>query len=73
MGTDDCIREITQVTDICDKQLISWAYWQFKKFEDLTTSAGDRSEGFYNMDGTLRTNKIKILTRSYVQYAQGAI
>lgn len=51
--SDDCAREITQVTDICDEKLISWAYWQFKRNHDLTTTAGERSEGFYNLDGTL--------------------
>lgn len=41
------------MTDACDTYLTSWAYWQFKTFKDLTTSAFDKSEGFYNKDGTL--------------------
>jgi hypothetical protein len=51
--------------------LTSWAYWQFKNYKDLTTSAGDRSEGFYNNDGSLQVQKIKALTRTYVKAAQG--
>lgn len=51
-GTN-CVQEINSVTDTCDDHLAGWAYWQFKNFADLTTSAGTASEGFYNNDGTL--------------------
>jgi hypothetical protein len=27
MNTDECVREITQVTDIAERDLFSWAYW----------------------------------------------
>lgn len=73
MDTDDCVREITQVADACDTHLASWAYWEFKTYKDLTTSAGNRSEGFYNFDGSLQTGKVKSLSRTYVQNAQGEI
>lgn len=69
MDSDDCAREITQVADVSDMNLNSWAYWQFKTYKDLTTSAGDRSEGFYNMDGSLETEKVKALVRPYVKSA----
>ncbi len=26
-------------------------FFKYKKIKDLTTSAGNKSEGFYNMDG----------------------
>jgi hypothetical protein len=39
----------------------------------LTTSAGDRSEGFYNKDGTLQVGKAKALARTYIKAAQGEI
>jgi endoglycosylceramidase len=61
-----CTTEIKQVTDESDRYLVGWAYWQFKFFEDLTTSAGTGSEGFYNSDGTLQDWKVKALTRSYL-------
>jgi hypothetical protein len=41
------------VTDIADEKLAGWAYWEFKTYKDLTTSAGVGAEGFYNPDGTL--------------------
>ena len=58
-----------------DEYLVGWAYWQFKYYEDLTTSAstGNGSEGFYNNDGTLQDWKVKALARSYLQFTQGVL
>lgn len=53
MNTAECAREIKSVTDVMDKYLLGWAYWEFKRFGDLTTTAGVGSEGFYNSDNTL--------------------
>lgn len=39
----------------------------------MTTSAGGRSEGFYDFDNKLQTAKVKSLSRTYIQYAQGLI
>jgi len=66
-----CQQEINQLADVADEQLIGWAYWQFKTYADLTTSAGTNSEGVYNVDGTLQDFKIKALARSFVQRTQG--
>jgi endoglycosylceramidase len=52
-GSESCIQEITSVTEVCDEHLVGWAYWQFKNFNDITTTAGNGSEGFYNVDGSL--------------------
>lgn len=73
MNTDNCVREITQVTDIAERDLFGWAYWQFKTFKDLTTTAGEGSEGFYDPDGTFHTDKVRIISRPYVKLAQGDI
>jgi len=48
-----CAEEIRLVAETTDKYLAGWAYWEFKPYQDLTTSAGTGSEGFYNKDGTL--------------------
>lgn len=48
-----CTQEIGMLADEADANLVGWAYWQFKIYEDLTTSAGTHSEGVYNADGTL--------------------
>mmetsp|Transcript_21652 Transcript_21652/g.20770 ORF Transcript_21652/g.20770 Transcript_21652/m.20770 type:complete len:246 (-) Transcript_21652:42-779(-) len=73
METAECVQEITLVTDALDNHLASWAYWQFKEFADLTTSAGYGSEGFYNKDGSLQDIKVKALARTYFLAAQGTI
>ena len=68
-----CTQEINQVGDVADEHLVGWAYWQFKYYEDLTTSAGTGSEGFYNQDGSLQEWKAKALARSYLQFTQGEL
>ena len=71
-----CKMEIDQVGKVTDEYLVGWAYWQFKYYEDLTTSASSGSiggEGFYNGDGSLQEYKVKALARSYMQYTQGVL
>ncbi len=38
---------------------------------DITTSAGDTSEGFYENDGTLQVQKAKTMARTYLKATQG--
>ena len=71
LDSESCVQEINAVCDNADQYLAGWAYWQFKTYKDLTTSAGDKSEGFYNKDGQLQTGKVKALTRTYLQATQG--
>jgi hypothetical protein len=73
MGGHTCQVEIDYLGDAADAYLTSWAYWQFKKLGDLTTTAGTGSEGFYNDDGTLQVDKVTALSRPYVQYTQGTL
>lgn len=74
MNTEDCAVEITTVADIVDEKMqAGWAYWQFKKYAELTSISGDRSEGFYEDDGTLHELKVRALSRTYVKHAQGTI
>ena len=68
-----CSQEINQVGDVADENLVGWAYWQFKTYADLTTSAGTGSEGFWNQDGTLQAYKVKALARSYMPFTQGIL
>ena len=68
-----CTQEINQVADVADDNLVGCAYWQFKTYADLTTSAGTGSEGFWNQDGTLQAYKVKALARSYMPYTQGIL
>ena len=52
------------MTEVSDAHLAGWAYWEFKNFEDLTTSAGTGSEGFYNNDGSLQAWKVKAMAKN---------
>ena len=63
--SDSCVAEVQSLVEVCDEHLSSWAYWQFKKYGDLTTTAMDTSEGFYTSEGFLQARKIKALTRTY--------
>lgn len=73
MGSPECITEIRQITDLADDHLVSWAYWQYKTFQDPTTTAGTGSEGLYNPDGSIQGDKAQMLARTYIQSAQGTI
>jgi endoglycosylceramidase len=73
MGGDTCIVEITGLLDAADSHLTGWAYWQYKKLGDLTTTAGTGSEGFYNDDGSLQGDKVAALARPYLPNTQGTL
>lgn len=68
---DNCTQEINQVTNAADYYSVGWAYWEFKTYKDLTTSAGTGEEGFYNHDGSLQAWKAKALARTYLMATQG--
>ena len=68
-----CTQEINQVGDKADEHLVGWAYWQYKIYEDLTTSASTGAEGFWEQDGTLQEYKVKALARSYMPLTQGVL
>lgn len=56
------------VLDIADKRIQSWSYWQYKFYDDYTTAARpSECEGFFDGNGNLIVDKIKVLTRAYVQ------
>jgi len=75
LDSDVCAREITQVGEAADAVLAGWAYWQFKIFKDITTTAKTSSEGYYNQDAnsTLQHRKVKALARTYIQKTQGTL
>jgi endoglycosylceramidase len=51
---------------------LGWCYWQFKKYQDLTTAATPAvTESFYTEDGELEMNKVRALSRSYAQAIAG--
>jgi hypothetical protein len=53
---------------------LGWAYWQFKKYQDLTTAASPATtESFYTEDGELEMNKVRALSRSYAHAIAGIL
>ena len=51
-----------------------WSYWQFKKYQDLTTTTRPATaESFYTEDGQLQITNVRALSRSYVQAIAGRI
>jgi len=71
-GSDACLREIRRTADAADQHLQSWAYWQYKYYQDVTTQATNL-ESLWNPDGSLQLPKIKELSRTYAQAVQGTI
>jgi len=69
-GSHQCILELERVTAAADSAAVSWAYWQFKYFHDITTVSGP-VEGFYDLEGNLQTHKVSTLSRTYAPSIAG--
>lgn len=54
-----------------DDRLQGWAYWQLKKFQDITTANAD--ESLYDEQGDLEVAKLKVLSRTYAQATAGKL
>jgi len=65
-----CLAEIDRVTKVADSHGHSWAYWQFKYFDDITTVSGPL-ESFYDTAGQLQQAKVKALSRTYAPAIAG--
>jgi endoglycosylceramidase len=62
------IQELNWVLDQSDKRSLSWMYWQFKYYSDITTaSRPGTQESFYDNNGNLQKEKVKALSRTYPQ------
>ncbi|CAD8199908.1 unnamed protein product [Paramecium pentaurelia] len=55
-----------------DKYLQSWAYWQYKGYNDFTTASNMYDEGIFNQDGSLQNYKMEALVRPYAQQICGS-
>jgi len=64
--------ELRWMTEQADKELRSWAYWQFKFYDDVTTQSSPPTiESFYGVDGSLQFDKVKTLSRTYAHAVCG--
>ncbi|KAL4462098.1 hypothetical protein ABPG74_000943 [Tetrahymena malaccensis] len=57
--------ELDFVLNKADKHLRSWAHWQYKGYGDITTQSNSDSEGFFDSNGNLQSNKVKHLSRPF--------
>ncbi|KNC51965.1 endoglycoceramidase [Thecamonas trahens ATCC 50062] len=62
---------LNHLLDLCDANLQSFNYWQYKPYHDLTTASQPFDESFYYPNGTLQANKIKVLSRTYAYATAG--
>jgi len=67
------IKTIDYMLDQADKFKVSWAWWQFKSFHDITTSGIGTSESFYDENGKLQQEKVAALSRTYAQAVAGKL
>ena len=70
--SEACMEEILGATDVIDELGVSWMYWQYKGYDDITTT-GSSTEGLFNKDGSVQTNKVKALTKTYLKATQGQV
>lgn len=68
-----CWREINQVINLAEEHLASWAYWQFKKNKDSTTTNHAAYQGLWDANGEPQFAKIKGLSRPYQRKTQGQL
>ena len=66
-GTPTGIESLNYLLDKADSQIQSWAYWQFKFYEDITTASQDGAESFY-VNGTLDTSKVGFISSFICRY-----
>jgi endoglycosylceramidase len=70
-NSDACYYEIAGFAQAAEEFMVSWAYWMYKPYGDHTTTAAEHTEGLFLDNGLPQENKIKALTRTYVQSYQG--
>jgi len=69
-GASENVSTVGLILQLADAELQSWTYYQYKFYNDITTTAGE-SEGFYNASGILDVEKVALLSRTYAQAIAG--
>eukprot|EP00966_Prymnesium_polylepis_P010213 235367-Prymnesium_polylepis.1 len=64
------IDELKRVVRLSDTHLVSRVYWQYKNYDDITSSGGYASLSLYPQ-GDLQHNKLKALATPYAQIIAG--
>ncbi|XP_062516770.1 endoglycoceramidase-like [Corticium candelabrum] len=66
----DSFRDAQDITSFADRFLLSWSYWQFKGYGDITTQSNS-DEGFWNAQGKLEELKVRTLSYPYAMSVGG--
>ena len=61
---------LQKTCELADRFTQSWLYWQFKYFQDITTCTPE-GEALYFNNGTVCTDKLRVLTRTYPKAVAG--
>lgn len=64
MAKENPLHDLDALTRVADKHGQSWMYWQYKYFQDITTST-PVGESLFNNDGSPSVEKLNILTRPF--------
>jgi len=64
-----CLAEIARAGTVADEFLVSRFYWQYKNFEDHTSSGGGFS--LYPKDGLLAEEKLRVIATPFAQAVAG--
>ena len=72
VGSDPVsLQLLDTVLDAAEQRLQSWAYWNFKSYDDITTAGSPASEGLYNPDGSVQMQKVRVLSRPFASTVAG--
>mmetsp|Transcript_3259 Transcript_3259/g.4487 ORF Transcript_3259/g.4487 Transcript_3259/m.4487 type:complete len:530 (-) Transcript_3259:1604-3193(-) len=63
---------VSETVEMADEHHQSWMYWQFKYFQDITTCT-PQGESLYNEDGSVCTDKLMVLSRTYPHSIAGTL
>lgn len=69
--TPACYQENINLVEAADQYFTSWTYWQYKPYNDYTTSADSDLEGLFYSNGDVQVNKVLALSRPYFMAYQG--
>lgn len=73
-GSSACNAEMRAVMENSDRLALSWAYYQYKGFDDYSHQYGQPdSLGMYTQGGIVDKDKYYAITRTYPQAVQGTI
>lgn len=63
-AAESSAESLSFILDLADQDLVPWAYWSYKYYDDITTQ-NDVSETLFNPDGSVQQLKLAALSRTY--------